>query len=247
MQIFVTFVSGKTIELDVQPTDCVFMIMDMIRDKEGIPPFQQQLIFADTVLEENSMLLRYNIEEGGVLALIQLPSFMITVGFENIEHEQVQIPVTFKTSIKELKQHIAQHTVIREKFMNLVTWDDHDGVLSNSVTMEALGLVEGDMLICYYDDDMSDSQADEEDAGIAGSVERVRISINTPFDDILTVSFPKTSKVEEIKIFLMLEKFYPIKNQQLTFEGNQLEDGLTLAQCNLSSGDTVDMVLVADA
>jgi len=74
MYIFVKTLNGKTITIEVDAEEEVIKIKNKIKDKEGIPPHEQRLIYAGKQLEDNERLSSYNIQRDSTLHLvIRLP------------------------------------------------------------------------------------------------------------------------------------------------------------------------------
>ena len=72
MIIIIKNLTGKTISLDVNPSDNIKVVKEKIYEKEGILPFQQRLIYAAKELEDSFPLSHYYINEKSILFLIVL-------------------------------------------------------------------------------------------------------------------------------------------------------------------------------
>ncbi|KAA8912313.1 ubiquitin-related domain-containing protein [Sphaerosporella brunnea] len=70
MLIKVRTLTGKEIELDIEPHYLVSKIKERVEEKEGIPPVQQRLIFGGKQMADDKTAADYQLEGGATLHLV---------------------------------------------------------------------------------------------------------------------------------------------------------------------------------
>ena len=70
IQLFVKSINGKTRTVVVNQTDTIRQIKEQIRDKEGINPDEQRLIYAGKNLADDKTVADYNLSADATLHLV---------------------------------------------------------------------------------------------------------------------------------------------------------------------------------
>lgn len=70
MQIKVKTLTGRDIPVDIEGSDRIIRIKEMMEEKEGIPPSQQRLIFNGSQLNDDNTVQEAGINAGASLHLV---------------------------------------------------------------------------------------------------------------------------------------------------------------------------------
>jgi ubiquitin len=122
---------GTTINLEVKINETIRQIKKKIQGKEGTPPDQQRLVFADKELHDRNTLSYYNIQNGSTLHL-KYKAIMINVKLTS--GKSIKLDIERDYTIRQVKQMIQDKKGIplNQQYLFFNEQEMHDSVsLSN--------------------------------------------------------------------------------------------------------------------
>ena len=216
--IFLKVPTGNTLTLHHDPSTSIKQLKASIQEASRIPVDQQQLMFAEILLEDDKTLKSYDVVSQCTLYLSSDDTFLIEI--QLIDQERIFLAVTPTETICSVKSKIQIREGILPKQQELF-FDDMR--LENCRTIQSYGIYSMATLI------------------LINPTDKPFIFVKSITGEVNTVEYSPSQTIADLKVELYgVRKILPEK-QLLFFRGTQLEESQTLNNYNIQKQNSIHL------
>ena len=224
MRIHVNTLTEKMVTLEVVLEDTIENVKNKILEEEGIPVECQCLFYAGMELRDYWTLKEYRIPRESTLVLTQKPLDGMPIFVKTLTGKTITLNVKLETSVKSVKVEIQTRRGIPPCKQRL-----HFGVheLKEDCMLWEYNIQKESTLHLRFDDQCVS----------------MPIHVLMPSGKMTTLDVSPSDDVQNIKLEIYYKEDIPPDQQYLLFDGEELENNLTLNDFNIRKGSMLHLLL----